>query len=334
MKNEIRLALLCLATSAAPVFGQDATPPCGFSNFDQSQKIFTVMNPVAGAVNQQCILTVYPRNEMPSQAQQYPASYLAAGRYAIELTGGGGGGSGGGSTDQGGGGGAAGALPLRTVVNLSPGQYKLTLGTGGEGGSPYGGRTGDGNPSSLTNAATGQLIAGFAGADVWRHQTVAADHGEGGAAQSGGGSGGDGGHGDGKSAEVAESGGQLANANNSAIPGQPGNESIRADQSTAGRIHKRHGGGGGGVSVGSGGDGESANGNVLAGAGDLGGGGGGGRGGENTAEAGNRGGHGLIRLTMLEAAPPVEEQRPVVVPAEAPPRAYAPPDRPRKQDRN
>ena len=95
MKNEIRLALLCMATAAAPAFGQDAYPRCGYTNFDQNRNAFTIRNAAPGAVNQQCFVTVYPAGSMPSDAQQFAGSYFAEGVYTIELSGGGGGGGGG-----------------------------------------------------------------------------------------------------------------------------------------------------------------------------------------------------------------------------------------------
>ena len=163
MKNEIRMALLCLATASAPAFAQSGSPMCGSTNFDSAQNGFTIVNAAAGAVNQQCFVTVYPSGAAPVEAQQDPRSYIAEGKYAIDLVGGGGGGGGGASgaddkSGQGGGGGA-GAAPSRTVQYLSPGVYRVTIGTGGYGGAANGGRTGDGNPTSVTNAYTGQLVA-------------------------------------------------------------------------------------------------------------------------------------------------------------------------------
>lgn len=76
-------------------------------------------------------------------------SGFVEGSYVVELVGGGGGG---GSELGGGGGGGGGAVPSRTVQYLSPGVYKLTIGTGGQGGSANGGTTEAGNPTSLTNA--------------------------------------------------------------------------------------------------------------------------------------------------------------------------------------
>jgi outer membrane protein OmpA-like peptidoglycan-associated protein len=280
MKNEIRLALLCLAVTAVPTFAQNALPQCGFANFDQTLNAFTIKNPTADAVNQQCLLTVYPTGAAPSQSREYPALYPVEGTYVIELSGGGGGGGGAGTSKDraGGGGGGAGAAPSRTVQYLSSGVYKLTIGTGGEGGSAGGGRTEDGNPTSLTKADTGQLIAGFAGADVWVQRTRAAGSGRGGVAAAGGSSGGSGGNsGEGRgsrSEQAAQAGGALQTPGYSGMPGQAGVESGR----------KAAAGGGGGAGVESGGTGESARRNMVAGPGD-------------------RGGHGFIRLTMSEPAP-------------------------------
>lgn len=309
MKNEIRLALLCLAATAVPAVAQNASPQCGSTNFDQTRNVFTIMNPAAGAVNQQCFLTVFPRGAVPDQARQYPASYLVEGRYVIELSGGGGGGGGGSSEDQGGGGGGAGAAPSRTVRYLSPGVYKLTIGTGGQSGRANGGRASAGNPTSLVNVNTGQLIAGFPGADSWsqRTQQDAGDgDGRGGAARAGGSRGGNGGDSGPGSEEAAQSGGMLQTAGYPGRPGQAGSESSRSAQANAG--------GGGGAGVGNGGAGQSANINAAAaGIGDLGGGGGGGSGGVNAADPGGRGGHGFIRLTMSEPAPQAIAPAPEVV---------------------
>ena len=190
MKNAVRLALLCMAATAAPVFAQDASPRCGSANFDQGRNAFTIRNPAADAVNQQCFLTVYPSGARPSEAWQDPVSFLVEGSYVIELSGGGGGGGGGSGSGNGGGG--AGAAPARTVQYLAPGLYKLTIGTGGEGGSANGGWTWAGNPTAMTNAYSGQLIAGFQGADVWRQLNQAPGNGRGGVAMAGGTNGRDG----------------------------------------------------------------------------------------------------------------------------------------------
>ena len=102
MNKAIRLTLLCLASSSAPAFAQNVIPPCGTANFDQSRHVFTVMSPVANAVNQQCLLTVYANGSAPEQARQFPSLYPREGTYVIELSGGGGGGGGGAAKDQGG----------------------------------------------------------------------------------------------------------------------------------------------------------------------------------------------------------------------------------------
>ncbi len=218
MKSEIRLALLCLAAVSVPAFAQNALPRCGASNFDRTQNAFTIRNAPAEAVNQQCLITVYPSGAAPIQAQQDPASYFVEGKYTIDLMGGGGGGGGGGAGAKGKtggtGGGGASAAPSRTVQYLSPGDYKLTIGTGGEGGAARGGRTESGNPTNLTNANTGQLIAGFPGADTWTQQSKAAATGGGGVAVPGGTSGASG-----QSAGASSTGRTPAQAGGAGGPG-------------------------------------------------------------------------------------------------------------------
>ncbi len=284
MKNEIRLALLCLATASAPAFAQNATPECAANNYDRTLNAFTVINPAAGAVNQQCYFTVHPSAPVADQSGQYAAPNLVAGTYIIDLVGGGGGGGGGATQDQGGGGGGAGAAPSRSVNYLAPGVYKMTIGTGGYGGAANGGRTGDGNPTSLTNATTGQLIAGFAGADVWTQRSEAAVDGSGGVAAAGGSSGGSGGDSGSRSEQAAQSGGALPIAGYSGMPGQAGGETGRSIRKDGERIIQANAGGGGGASIGSGATGESASGSTFA-------------------QSGSRGGDGLIRLTLSEPAP-------------------------------
>jgi len=296
-------------TAAIPGMAQNASPQCGATNLDPARNVFTVIRPEAGAVNQQCFLTVYPKGAQPEQARQFPASYLVEGNYVIELSGGGGGGAGGALKDKGGGGGGAGAAPSRTLQYLTPGVYKLTLGTGGDGGSANGGTTNSGNPTSLTNAKTGQLVYGFSGADMWTQESQAAKGaGHGGAATAGGSSGGDGGDSGPRSEEAAESGGASQTAGYAGKPGQSGNENGHSTETTTGSVVQANAGGGGGAGAGSGGAGESANSSSVAGVGDLGGGGGGGRGGLKTADHGGRGGHGYIRLTM--AAPELQRAAP------------------------
>lgn len=284
MKNEIRLALLCLAAASAPAFAQNAGPECASSNYDHTLNAFTVINPAAGAVNQQCYFTVHPSGAAAGQPGQYAAPNLVAGSYIIDLVGGGGGGGGSSANDSGGGGGGAGAAPSRTVQYLAPGIYKMTIGTGGYGGAANGGRTGDGNPSSLINVTTGQLIAGFPGADTWTQSSEASGSGRGGVAAAGGSSGGNGGDSGSRSEEAAQAGGASQTPGYAGVPGQAGGETGRSVQKDGQAVVQANAGGGGGASVGSGGTGESASNSTVA-------------------EAGSRGGNGLIRLTLSAAAP-------------------------------
>ena len=161
--SKFALAFLTCATSS--VFAQ-GSPQCEVTNFDQSRGIFTVINPAPGALNQQCFLTVHPASA--------PAGRFVEGQYEILLSGGGGGGA---SEDKsrkpaGGGQGGAGAAPARTVQNLSPGVYRLTMGTGGQGGfaavgANPGANAGHGNPTGVAEAYSGQTIAGFPRAEMW-----------------------------------------------------------------------------------------------------------------------------------------------------------------------
>ena len=324
MKNDrLALTLMVLACSAAyPAFGQGALPQCDNANYDQARGLFTVTSPAPNAVNQQCLITVVPTQAFESSAQG-PA-YLVEGYYAIEMSGGGGGGGGGAAKDGGGGGGGAGAAPFKTIQLLSPGVYKLTLGTGGEGGKP-GGWTQAGNPTSLTNFNTGELIAGFQGADVWAQRTQAPGSGLGGVAAAGGSSGGSGGDSGPNSEEMAQSGGMSQTPGYSGMAGQAGGETGRSAEQDGARVVQANAGGGGGASVGSGGDGDSAGRNRVAGfggvsgVGDLGGGGGGGSGAVNAADTGGRGGHGFIRLALSEPIRQAVAPAPVVVAAAAAP---------------
>jgi len=302
MKREIRIALAMLATATGPVLAQENFPQCGWGNFDSARSVYTVMNPVPGAANQQCVITVYPAGSMPQQASLYPSAHLAEGTYVIELSGGGGGGGGGAAKDAGGGGGGAGAAPVRSVRYLAPGVYKMTLGTGGLGGAASGGPAGYGNPTSLSNVATGQIVAGFAGADLAMQTTTGSGGGGGGIGAGRGSDGGAGGDSGAMKEEGAQSGGLSRGMGETGMPGRAGNESGRRGDTAETRAVQANAGGGGGAGMGSGGDGQSARRNSVAGAGSLGAGGGGGRGGVTTSDHGGAGGHGFIRLTLTEAA--------------------------------
>jgi len=329
-----KLTLMFLACAAAsPAFAQSPLPQCGSANFDQTQNVFTIANPAAGAVNQQCLITVLPSGASPDR--QYPGPYFVEGPYTIEMSGGGGGGSGGASSNMGGGGGGAGAAPLRAEKYLAPGVYKLTIGTGGYGGSADGGPTGHGNPTSLTDFNTGQVILGFPGADAWTPSSQVAGDGRGGRARAGGSTGGNGGDSGPNKEEAAQPGGMLQVGGYSGRPGQAGSDAGRSSQANAG--------GGGGAGVGDGGNGQSETSNMAAGTGVLGGGGGGGRGGRNTATAGSQGGHGFIRLAQSGPAPQAIAPEPTRAVGQAPVMApatesVAPPPpaemRPARIDRN
>jgi len=75
-----------------------------------------------------------------------------------------------------GGSGGYSAVPVTKVRYLNPGVYRLTIGAGGQGGmagpngervARTGGRGADGAPTGLSNANTGQTIAGFTRAESW-----------------------------------------------------------------------------------------------------------------------------------------------------------------------
>jgi hypothetical protein len=319
MKSEIRMALLVLASTSAPAFAQDI-PQCA-ALFDNSQNFFSAQNAPIDAINRQCFLTVMPKDGPASLAgfpnlAQYPAPQLMEGTYEIILSGGGGGGGSGGFLSSGGGG--AGAVPSKTSQYLSPGVYKLTIGTSGKGGS-NGGAGGDGNPTSITKAYTNETVAGFRGADTWTGRAaqsyVVASAGRG----SIGGSGADssGGRGvDGRGNGGA--GGQQPDKNgNGEIASQSGGAMVVAGITTGtpGVGGTRDGGGGGGAGFGNGGNGKSGD-----------------RAGNN--EVGNQGGNGFVMLRpiQLAQATPVAPA-PMAAPVQAAPAPYVAP-RAAKRDRN
>ncbi len=181
-----RLSLMFLACAATiPAFAQNTTDSrCGSTNYDSSRQIFTITNPTAGMTNQQCFVTVVPKTAWTGGMPDLSTSQLVEGNYEITLTGGGGGGGGGaggerdhGRTEAGAGGdGGQSAIPFTTSRYLNPGVYRLTIGTGGHGGTAgtggehmatSGGRGVDGGPTSLSDAYSGQTVAGFPGAESW-----------------------------------------------------------------------------------------------------------------------------------------------------------------------
>jgi len=309
MKAEIRMALLALAATSAPAFAQDV-PECA-TIFNSAQDMFTSKGAPAGAVNSQCFLTVMPKDGPTSlpgfpQLARYPSPQLMEGTYEILLSGGGGGGGSGGLFASGGGG--AGAVPSKTTQYLTPGVYKLTIGTSGLGGT-NGGSGGNGNPTSVTKAYTNELVAGYGSADMSSGGGSAGGAADGHGAvgvgqQSSGGAGGVQPDKQGRGEIPSQSGGTMSIAG---IPtGQPG---------VGGR---NDGGGGGGAGFGDGGSGN---------AGDRGG----------NARTGNEGGDGFVRLSpiQLAQATPAPAAMPVqAAPVQAAPAPYVAPERATKRDRN
>jgi hypothetical protein len=181
-----KLTLMFLACAAAiPAFGQNSTDSrCGSTNYDSSRNIYTITNPAPATATQQCFITVVPKQSWSGGVPNLSTSQLVEGNYEITLSGGGGGGGGGagGEREHGrneagaGGGGGYGAIPVTTVRYLNPGVYRLTIGSGGQGGmagpngervARSGGRGADGAPTSLSNANTGETVAGFSRAEFW-----------------------------------------------------------------------------------------------------------------------------------------------------------------------
>jgi hypothetical protein len=181
-----KLSLMFLACAATiPAFAQNTTDSrCGITNYDSSRQTFTIINPTRGTVNQQCFITVVPKQSWAGGNPDLSTSQLVEGNYEISLSGGGGGGGGGSGSEtehgrtEGGNGGDGGfnAVPSTMVRYLDPGVYRLTIGSGGRGGaagpngehvSRSGMRGEDGAPTSLTNTSTGQTVAGFSGAETW-----------------------------------------------------------------------------------------------------------------------------------------------------------------------
>lgn len=350
-----KLALIFLTCAAGSAFAQDGSPNCVVTNFDQGKDMFTIMGAAPNAVNQQCFLTVHPAGSVPADRS---ARHFVEGRYEIVLSGGGGGG-GGGSAEHGGGGGGAGALPARTVQYLNPGVYRLTIGRGGQGGhacltASNGGRAGDGNPTSISEAYSGTTIAGFSRAEYWAGRpaepfaTVASrrdvvglanpeDDGSGGTGVGGQSDGGNGGHILRGRDIMASDGTMLKGVSWGGMPGKGGDKFVGE--------RPRHmafaGGGGGGAGYGNGGDGHSLSTRTVAKAGELGGGGGGGAGGAGTCAEGARGGDGFIKMSLVAAAPqaaaPAAPAPAVVVPSQSVTPTQAAPAqevRPIRRDRN
>ncbi len=308
MKTAIRLALITLATASAPAFAQ-AVPQCS-DLFNASTNMFSADNAPAGSANRQCFLTVMPKDGPQSlagfpQLASYPQPQIGEGQYEVLLSGGGGGGGAGAFLSSGGGG--SGAVPSKTTQYLTPGIYKLTIGTSGKGGA-NGGNGADGNPTSITKAYTNEVIAGFSGADQWTGRGAAGGH----AADSMGGRGvnnqGNGG-----------AGGQKPNKDGAGeIPSQSGGTMNVANVTTGtpGVGGRRDGGGGGGAGFGDGGAGKS---------GDM-----------ANNDLGGQGGNGFVRLRAIQLAQatPAAPIAVAAAPMAAPAPAYVAPVRAAKKDRN
>jgi hypothetical protein len=342
--------LACAAATAA--FAQNTTDSrCGMTNFDGARNMFTLVRPTPGTPNQQCFITVVSKQSWGGGAPDLTSSQLVEGNYEITLSGGGGGG-GAGANRIGGGDGGSGAIPVTTVRYLQPGVYRLTIGAGGAGGA-NGGNGADGGPTSLSNATSGELIAGFSGAESWngmypwtqnvavvrrdddRYQRYTVASASGGQAMSGEFNGGRGGR-VGR-APSGEDGGKLVAI---AYAGEPGKGGTDLGGHRMWPRHEVGGGGGGGAGFGNGGSGGSASEEgklkTQPSAGDLGAGGGGGAGGEDVVEAGAPGGNGFIRLALKDSPPPAAQPASAPAPAYvAPPSAApAPQALPPRKDRN
>jgi len=295
MKKTLTTIVL-LSCASVPVLAQNALPECAFSNFDAARGLFTISGAAKQAVNQQCLLTVNPKNAAVIGTSN-AATYFVEGRYQIELSAGGGGGAQGATGNQGGGGGGAGAKVTTTTQYLAPGVYKLTIGAGGMGGNaPTGSPATDGNPTSLTQYPGGALVAGFPGADAWTSRTTLQMKPGAGGVPGDGSRGGDGADAGTTNTETqAKDGGWQPGVPAVALAGKAGGETM-TDQTNAGG-----GGGASGTIGGRGGDGQSSGFNsTLATSGELGGGGGGGRGGMFTARSGAAGGDGFIRISPAQ----------------------------------
>jgi hypothetical protein len=302
------IAAGCATAPSAPPVSTSNLPNCFESNYEAERGLFTIKNAVGDMANQQCLLTVGPRNDAAA------APRLRPGTYSVSLANGGGGGAGGTvqamSGGGGGGGGGAGAVEARTTVDLTEGVYKLTIGAGGPGGNacikgPFafsGGPGWAGSPSNIVRVATGEVIAGTPAADRYARPTRAQNEGLSGRGDGHGGSGpgqASGGHAGATTdmtGKVEASAGESKLASGrSGVGGAPG--VIPRDDQRSGS-----GGGGGATSIGQGGagGGETAgNKDISPQRGSLGSGGGGGEGNASGCEAGAQGGHGFIALRPM-----------------------------------
>jgi hypothetical protein len=169
-----QLTLMTLALAAAiPAFAQNTTESrCGETNYDRSTNSYTIVRPMAGVLNQQCFITVVPKSEWTGGSPDMANSRFVEGNYNVALSGGGGGGAGGAdgsgqrNASTAGGDGGDGALAFNGIRYFKPGVYRVTIGAGGLGGE-HALRGIDGAPTSVSDASTGQTIAGFPRAEYW-----------------------------------------------------------------------------------------------------------------------------------------------------------------------
>ena len=305
--NKLSLSLLVVlgagCTTVPPVPLSADLPDCFNANYDKERRLFTIRNATAETVNQQCRLTVSSSGGVASDSR------IPAGRYTAYLSNGCGGGGGGtlqNSTGGGGGGGGAGAKDTQVTVNLPAGDYRLTIGLGGPGGTAcgagFGGGPGwTGSPSNVVRMASGEVIVGAPGAEIYARPSRAQNERSSGKQDGHGGSGpgqttgGQGGSDPAGSAVVAATAGESRLASGRvAAGGAAGKDPL--DRNIAGE-----GGGGGASRQGAGGTGGGEN---LAGQeapptrGALGSGGGGGEGTVSDCNPGGRGGHGYIAFRM------------------------------------
>ncbi len=303
--NKLALSLLtilsagCTTVPTVPTPMSADLPDCFISNYDKERRLFTIRNETAKTVNQQCRLTVSSSGGVASDSR------IPAGKYRSYLSFGGGGGGGGSlqnSTGGGGGGGGAGAKDTEVLVNLTAGEYRLTIGIGGPGGmacgAGFGGGPGwKGSPSNVVRMASGEVIVGAPGAETYVRPSRAQNERNSGKQDGHGGSGpgqttgGQGGSDPAGPVVVAATAGESQLASGvKAVGGAAGKDPL--DHNIAGE------GGGGGASrqgVGGTGGGENRAGQEAPPTrGSLGSGGGGGEGTASECSAGSRGGHGYI----------------------------------------
>lgn len=157
------LALLLAGCAAAPAWSQTTGVLCDTSGMDRTRNVFTIVGATGTDSSMQCFINVIPKESgQPVNGQIYE------GNYTITLSGGAGGG-GGGSEGAAAGQKAPDAVPTQVQQHLAPGMYRLTLGTGGRGGAGCRNATRgeDGAPTSISNSATGALVAGFPRAEYY-----------------------------------------------------------------------------------------------------------------------------------------------------------------------